>query len=269
MNGVRVLTMVSCSHDQNRRHLIWAACILGVLVIAGVVMTLTGHLQKLSCKMFEIFQSREQLRIYLESWGGWGPAIFIWLQALQVVIAPVPGELTGVVGGFVFGTTPSVAYSTVGLTVGSMVAFLVARIIGLPFVRLVVTQETLNRFHFVTERKGIVYSLVLFIVPGFPKDILCYLLGLSSMSFLSFILVCGLGRIPGTVMLSFSGAAVYDEDWRLLAILIIVCAACLAAFYFKGEKSYLWLGSRCRGNLTSEDQKSPAESASRNSQGPC
>ena len=59
-------------------------------------------------------------------------------RRLQVVIAPIPGELTGVVGGFLFGTWRAVVYSSLGLTVGSAVAFMLARLIGLPFVKLFV-----------------------------------------------------------------------------------------------------------------------------------
>jgi uncharacterized membrane protein YdjX (TVP38/TMEM64 family) len=238
---------------QNEKQLIRGALVLVAIVAACLIFTFTGHLQQICSKLFEIFQGREHLRTYLESWGAWGPSVFVILQALQVVIAPIPGELSGVVGGFVFGTFPSVFYSTLGLTIGSVIAFFAARIIGLPFVKMVVSQETLEKFRFVTERKGIIISLILFIVPGFPKDILCYLLGLSPMGFVTFVLVCGLGRIPGTVMLSFSGAAIFEEDWRLLVILIIVSAVCLVVFYFKGEKASLWLEKKSSGDVALDD----------------
>lgn len=239
---------LGCKRDKLR--LILGSSVLAVLVSTAAVLTVTGHMQQFYRLLFDVFQGREQLRTYLEGWGSWAPAVFIGLQSLQVVVAPIPGELTGIVGGFVFGTWSSLLYSTVGLTVGSLVAFGASRIVGLPFVKLVVCDETLEKFHFCTERRGIIVSLIFFIIPGFPKDILCYLLGLSPMSFITFVLVCGLGRIPGTAMLSCSGAAIYEEDWRLLAAVSIVSAVCLAAFYFKGEKANLWLKAKCRPKLS-------------------
>ncbi len=237
---------------REKVHLICGSTLLTCLVVAVVTLTFTGHLQQFYKTFVEIFQSREHLRIYLESWGAWAPLAFIVVQSLQVVMAPIPGELTGIVGGFVFGTWSSVLYSTVGLTVGSVLAFCASRIIGLPLVKLVVCGETMEKFHFLTERRGIVGSLIFFIIPGFPKDILCYLLGLSPMGFLTFAVVCGLGRIPGTAMLSWSGAAIYDENWRILIILSVVSAVCAALFYFKGEKAHMWLRSKCQSKLTSE-----------------
>ncbi len=235
---------------REKLHLILGTCTLAVLASATVVLTATGHIQHFYTRLWEIFQGREQLRMYLESWGSWAPAAFMALQSLQVVIAPIPGELTGIVGGFVFGTWWSLLYSTVGLTIGSLIAFSTARIVGLPFVKLVVADETLEKFQFCTEPRGIIISLIFFIIPGFPKDILCYLLGLSPMGFVTFALVCGLGRIPGTAMLSCSGAAIYEEDWRLLVVVAVVSAVCLAVFYFRGEKANLWLKAKCRPKLS-------------------
>src|SRR3989304_95117 len=67
--------------------------------------------------------------------GPWGPLVFIGLQALQVVVAPIPGEATGVIGGYLFGTLPGLIYSTIGLTLGSCLGFGLGRWLGLPFVR--------------------------------------------------------------------------------------------------------------------------------------
>jgi len=234
---------------QEKRKLILASGLLTVLLAVTAAMAITGHLQQLFRMLLEVFEGREQLRTYLEGWGIWAPVVFVVLQVLQVVIAPIPGELTGIVGGFVFGSLVSIIYSTLGLTVGSLIAFAAARIIGLPLVKLVISEETLNKFHFLTERRGAIASLILFLIPGFPKDILCYLLGLSPMSYITFLVVCGLGRIPGTAMLSFSGAAIYEEDWRLLIIVAIATLVCLGVFYLKSERANLWVKARRNRDL--------------------
>jgi uncharacterized membrane protein YdjX (TVP38/TMEM64 family) len=201
----------------------------------------TGHLQPMLESWWEAFQGREQLRDYVETWGALAPAAFVFMQALQVVVAPIPGEFTGAVGGFIFGTFWNTLYSTIGLTLGSVLAFVAARIIGLPFVRLVVSDEFLEKFHFLAERRATALAFVLFIIPGFPKDMLCYFLGLSPMGFVAFLIACAFGRIPGTVMLSFCGCAVYDENWTLLICVSIVAASALALFYLYRERIELWL----------------------------
>jgi uncharacterized membrane protein YdjX (TVP38/TMEM64 family) len=155
--------------------------------------------------------------------------------------------LTGAVGGFIFGALPNILYSTIGLTIGSIIGFLAARIVGLPLVKLAVPCEMLERFEFLTKRKGALLALALFAIPGFPKDILCYLLGLSPMGFLSFATVCTLGRIPGTVMLSYSGAAVYNENWWLLIILAAAALLAIAVFFLFRDRVEWWVKKRSCG----------------------
>jgi uncharacterized membrane protein YdjX (TVP38/TMEM64 family) len=211
------------------------------LTLVLLALALTGRLAPLVQTLTEAFQGREELRKYVESWGTAAPAVFMFLQALQVVLAPIPGELTGAVGGFIFGVTPNVIYSTIGLGVGSAIAFLASRTLGLPLVKLVVPCHLLEKFHFLVASRGTVIALILFTLPGFPKDILCFILGLSPMGFVTFLWVCTVGRIPGTVMLSFSGCALYDEDWRLLILLAVVCLAVIGAFFLARDRIQVWL----------------------------
>jgi uncharacterized membrane protein YdjX (TVP38/TMEM64 family) len=228
-------------NEQDRRRVILAISLLAGIVVLVAILGFMGLLAPLCQGMWEIFRNKEQLRSYIESWGAWAPFVFVSVQALQVVMAPIPGELTGAVGGFIFGTVPSVIYSTVGLTAGSVVAFLAARIIGLPLVKLAVSQPTLEKFHFLTERRGTFIAALLFVIPGFPKDILCYILGLSPMGLVTFSLVCALGRIPGTVMLSYCGCAVYNENWTSLVVVSVVCLALIAFLFMMNGRIELWL----------------------------
>ncbi|MDD3472103.1 MAG: TVP38/TMEM64 family protein [Syntrophaceae bacterium] len=231
--------------EKNERgKLLLSLSLITVMMIGAGYLAITGYLQSIVSDISFMFSSRENLRAYIESFGALAPIAFISIQALQVVFAPIPGELTGAVGGFIFGVWPNVIYSTIGLTIGSVLAFMAARVIGLPLVKLVVSSKLLNRFEFLTHSKGILVALAFFIIPGFPKDILSYILGLSPMGFLTFLLVCALGRIPGTILLSYSGAAVYDENWLLLASLTILCAIVISIFYFKRTQIELWLKTR-------------------------
>lgn len=229
---------------QDQRQLIIGIVVLFALIAATVCLALSGHLQRLSHSLFDIFENRQRVRAYLHSWGAWAPVVFAFIQALQVVISPIPGELTGLAGGFVFGTWRAVVYSIAGLTLGSVLAFAGARIIGLPLVKLAVKPETLKRFAFLSEPSGTITALVLFLIPGFPKDLLSYLLGLSQMKLLTFVLVCALGRTPGTVMLAFTGAAVYKENWRLIAGMSTVAFIAALLFYLKRESIRIWFKER-------------------------
>ena len=72
---------------------------------------------------------------------------------------------------------PGLAYSTIGLTLGSLLAFLISRRLGMPFVSRFVGQETLQKFDHLMRRQGALFSFIIFIIPGTPKDYFCLLLG--------------------------------------------------------------------------------------------
>lgn len=218
-----------------------AVCLLICTAVATIWLWHAGYLSCLVNDACNIFVGKDELRSYVESWGAWAPVVFIVLQILQVVFAPIPGELVGAVGGFIFGALPNVLYSTIGLTLGSIGAFVGGRLMGAPLIKLVVSREMWERFRFLTERKGTFVALILFTIPGFPKDILCYILGFSPMGFLPFVIVCTIGRLPGTIMLSYSGSAVYDENWAELIAWGVGCVVFLGVFWFFRERIDRWI----------------------------
>ncbi|MBI4965246.1 MAG: TVP38/TMEM64 family protein [Desulfomonile tiedjei] len=226
---------------QDKIRLAIAVFLLAAILAALAALAATEYWQHLEEMIASAFKNRGEMRAYLKSWGARAPLAFIMIQALQVIVAPIPGELTGAVGGFLFGTGWNILYSSVGLTLGSIIAFMASRLIGLPLVKLVVRQETLEKFHFLTKPRGEVATLILFMIPGFPKDILSYLLGLSPMRFLTFVWVCALGRIPGTAMLSLGGAAFYKENWIVLSAVALVCLIAFIVVYLKKERIWNWI----------------------------
>ncbi len=131
--------------------------------------------------------------------------IFIGLQILQVIAAPLPGEVTGFVGGVFFGTARGIIYSSVGLAIGSWLAFVLARLAGRPLVERIVRAETIKRYDYVMEHRGMFLAFLMFLIPGFPKDILCYILGLGHMGHRHFLIVSTTGRLLGTVLLTLEG----------------------------------------------------------------
>jgi hypothetical protein len=81
-----------------------------------------------------IYSSSDKLGKFLHSLGPYSPAVFVLFQVSQVIAAPFPGELTGVAGGYVYGETLGFILSTIGLTLGSWVAFELTSILGRQFV---------------------------------------------------------------------------------------------------------------------------------------
>jgi len=221
-----------------RRWAIWGGGAFGVAIAAALVyLQLQGALWPEPLReLGRLATNREALRRLLEEQRGFAPIIFILIQAAQVVAAPIPGELTGFLGGYFFGVLWGFIYSQIGLTLGSVVAFGLGHWLGQPFVRRLVKPETYDRFAFLTETRGVLVSFVLFLIPGFPKDFLSYLLGVSPMRFLPFLLVCALGRMPGTYLLSLQGDRVGGRAYlQGLIILTALAVLCVVAYLTRGH----------------------------------
>ena len=174
--------------------------------------------------LIQLFTDKKRLRALVLSYGAFAPLVFISLQILQVVIAIIPGEATGFLGGFLFGAVPGFLYSSIGLSLGSLLAFGLARWLGMRFVRRMVRPELYQRFAFLREPRGIVAVFVIFLIPGFPKDYLSYILGVSPIPLWAFFLVTSLGRMPGTWFLSIQGAKFHAEESQSLVLFFVIGA---------------------------------------------
>jgi uncharacterized membrane protein YdjX (TVP38/TMEM64 family) len=191
---------------------------------------------------YGLVKDPEQVRTFLRSWGSIGaPLAFIGIQILQVIFAPFPGEASGFVGGYVFGTLPGFVYSSIGLTAGSLINFILGRILGRRYVRKWVPAPYLSRFDSLAKRQGAIVFFLFFVVPGFPKDYLCIFLGLTNLSVRVFILMAAIGRMPGTLMLSLQGAQVFHKDYPTLILLTAISLAFLIPAYCWRERIYAWL----------------------------
>jgi uncharacterized membrane protein YdjX (TVP38/TMEM64 family) len=180
---------------------------------------------------YRYFFDTRRLRTFIASFGPFAALVFMAIQVLQVLVAPIPGEITGFVGGFLFGIAKGMLYSTIGLTVGSLMAFWVTRRFGMRYVEKVVKKHYIDKFNNFITHKGLYITYVLFLIPGFPKDSLCFLLGLTHIRFLDFLFMNLLGRLPGTLMLTLQGAAVKDQQYGEFFILFLASMALTFVLY--------------------------------------
>jgi uncharacterized membrane protein YdjX (TVP38/TMEM64 family) len=188
--------------------------LLAIAVMGGMVYALyaTG--------LIDLLTSKNRLLQFIRENRTHAATIFIGLQIVQVVAAPLPGEVTGFVGGILFGPVWGVVYSTIGLTLGSWAAFMLARWLGRPIVEQLASRELIERYDYVMQHKGLLLAFLMFLIPGFPKDILCYILGLGHMRLRDFLIVSAAGRLLGTVLLTLGGSYFRDAQYGALFTVI-------------------------------------------------
>ena len=185
--------------------------VVGLIVFSVVIASILYLLFPVG--LVQYLTDKHRLLAVIRDHRAYAAVIFIGLQVLQVVAAPVPGEVTGFVGGMFFGPFWGVLFSTLGLTLGSWIAFALARFAGRPLVETFVNAETIKRYDYVMKHKGLFLAFLMFLIPGFPKDLLCYLLGLGHMRQRDFLLVSTAGRLLGTILLTIGGAFFRDQRY--------------------------------------------------------
>ncbi|MDZ7580221.1 MAG: TVP38/TMEM64 family protein [Deltaproteobacteria bacterium] len=190
---------------------------------------------------FRFVTDKEQVADFVRSFGIFAPLAFVAFQFLQVIFAPVPGEATGFIGGYIFGASKGFLLSTIGLTLGSLTNFLIGRYLGNHVIRRLIPENTLRRFDAFLRHQGVIIVFFLFVLPGFPKDYFCLFLGLSKLPVKLFMLISTVGRMPGTLMLSLQGALLFDRNYGWLTVLVVACLLLVVPAYRYREALYRWI----------------------------
>jgi len=189
--------------------------IILLVLLIGLCVFLFVHFD-----LYLFFKDKDRIIKFINT-SRYDELAFMAIQIVQVVVAVIPGEISGFIGGYLYGPIRGTIYSTIGLTIGSWLAFILARFFGEPLLEKAVKKEVFEKFDHFMEHKGLLVSFMLFLIPGFPKDYLCYIMGVSRIPTSTFIIISTIGRFFGTMMLSISGNIAREEHYTLLAIVAV------------------------------------------------
>lgn len=153
-----------------------------------------------------LFRDPSRVREWIAGFGFWAPLVSIALSTAQVLLAPVPGQIIGVANGYLYGVWLGTLYSLLGLLIGTALAMWLARQFGRPLVERLVKREHLERWDRITMRQGPWFFFLIFLIPGLPDDLVCFLIGLSPLPLPHMVLLALLGRLPGVLVSCWVGA---------------------------------------------------------------
>jgi len=177
-------------------------------------------------ELLSMYLDRVAIRDWIRARGTFGELAFIGLQLLQVAIFVIPGEVAQVAGGYIYGLWKGSALSLSGIVLGSIFNFAVGRALGRPFIEAVLTQEKLGSIErILASGRASAGFFLLFVIPGIPKDALCYAAGISRIGLPAFLVVSTFGRVPGIIGSSFMGSAAYAGSYRAAFIVLIIASA--------------------------------------------
>lgn len=185
---------------------------------------------------YQVAMDKESFKLWMDANGILGRLVFVGMVILQIMVAIVPGGPIEVAGGYAFGAVEGTILFIMGATIGSVIVFLLVRKFGRKVVELYFEEHEIKKLSFLKDdKKRDVVFLILFVIPGTPKDLLCYVAGLTKMEFGMFLVICSIGRLPAVIGSAISGSALSGEKLITaivaLAITVILSGIGIILYY--------------------------------------
>jgi len=207
-------------HQEKR----WKSIVPFCLVLAALVFV--GF--QWGRPIVELVSDPVAFREWVDARGLWGQAVMIAVVAVQILVALIPGEPFEFAAGYAFGVWQGLLLCMIGSFVGGALAKLLARRFGMKLVKaLFPKQDIENLALFRDPRRLKLLTFILFLIPGTPKDVMVYALGLTPLSVMQGMTLTTLARIPSIITSTLSGHVMGEEQY--IASIIIYALTGIAS----------------------------------------
>lgn len=155
-----------------------------------------------------------------------GAVILVLISAVQVMVALIPGEFVEIAAGYIFGSWIGSLLCLLGIVLGSCATILLVRKFGSGLVYAFYPKEKIDALPIINDPpKRNLLTFLLFVIPGTPKDLFTYAIGLTDMSIPLYIALTTAARFPSVILSTLSGNAAGTKDYTAAVIFVIVTAA--------------------------------------------
>ena len=179
----------------------------------------------------------KNLPVFLEQYKNEAILILIGLQILQVVICVLPGQPIQFASSYMFGVVGGYLISIVGAIIGATIAFFLAKLLGAQSIMDLFGKEKVENYRRkINSGKGLLLVLIIYLIPGLPKDLVGYVAGISNMGFLPYIVISSIGRSPGMLGSLFVGKFFHSGNYFAIAVVAVICAIVLYICWRKRDK---------------------------------
>lgn len=203
-----------------KKRWIAAGCLAAILIFSIVLWQAVGT------PLVKFLSDPEALRQWVDKKGWSSRIVFGAMVIFQIIIAIIPGEPFEIAAGYAFGWLEGTILCIVSAAIGSIVTFWLVRKYGMRLVRIFFSEEKISSVKFLkTNEKREFLFLIVYMLPGTPKDLLGYFAGLTDLPFPVFCLICSLGRIPSVITSTIGGNALGTKRYgAAIAVFVITLA---------------------------------------------
>lgn len=226
----------------------WLIGLALVALLLGSWLTLRDPVLVAQLKSFwRSVNDQEQLQAFVDHLGWWGPIALILLNALQIIIAPIPGYIIQAAAGFLYGPLWGGLWAALGLFLGAMSAMKLARVYGRPLVQRLVGAGRLTQWERVTHSDSPLLWTVLLLGP--TGDLPFHLAGLSRVSFGLIAIITFCIRMPSVFVAAAVGAGAVTLSWWQFTILVVTLAALIIVFLRHQQPLTAWFDQQVQRHL--------------------
>lgn len=173
--------------------------------------------------LIRFVQEPDRFRAWVDTQGVMAPVAFLGMLILQIVVAVIPGEPLEIAAGYAFGAVEGTLLCLLGAFVGRVAVFLLVRRFGVRAVEVFFPLEKLNHLKFLQNKRRLTWWVFfLFFLPGTPKDVLCYFVGLTDLPLRSWLLICAVAPFPSIVTSTIGGDALGMGDYGFALLVFAV-----------------------------------------------
>ena len=206
--------------SQKQKKWIVGVGLLLFLILSALVCWYAGR------PLIQFAKEPERFRAWVDSQGIWGPLLFLGMIVLQIVVAIIPGEPLEIAAGYAFGAVEGTLLCLLGAFAGRLAVFLLVRCYGTKAVELFFPKEKFQSLRFLqNERRLTFWVFFLFFLPGTPKDLLCYIVGLTKLPLASWLIISATAPLPSIITSTVGGDALGMGDYAFAAAVFIITMA--------------------------------------------
>ena len=223
--------MTDCSPEEKayirRRRVVSILSLCVLLAFIAVVAIVVGK------PLVEMLSRPEEFQKWVDSHHIWGRLAFVGMMCLQVVFAIIPGEPMEIGAGYAFGSIEGTLLCLAGAAVGSSIIYLFTKKFGIKLVEAFISKEKILSLSFIKNTKKLnLLIFILFFIPGTPKDIFTYFIGLTPMKLHIFLLISSIARIPSVITSTISGDALVSQNYGFAISVFVITAVVSTAGIF-------------------------------------
>lgn len=224
--------------DKNAAKKNKIAAFLKISLLIVIVIGIPLYVYLFHRDVLKDLDSFDEIVGFLRRYRSISVPIYFGAEILQILISVLPGQVFQFAAGYLFGFIPGLIYTIIGAAMGETITFYLARFLGTDAVHLMMGEERTKYYiKMLNSKRAYLITFFIYLFPGFPKDLICYIGGISEMKFRSFLIISMAGRTPAMAASIIFGSMYMKGNYTGMIIVGVVVAAIFLICLFKRKET--------------------------------